>query len=78
MHRGLSLYLDLLRLAAALEVFAYHLAGLPNTGLDNDLWNAFGHEAVTIFFVLSGFVIPYAARSREPDPRMFVVARLTR
>jgi peptidoglycan/LPS O-acetylase OafA/YrhL len=78
MHRGLSLYLDLLRLAAALEVFAYHLAGLPNTGLDNDLWNAFGHEAVTIFFVLSGFVIPYAARSREPDPRTFVVARLTR
>lgn len=78
MHRGLSLYLDLLRLAAALEVFAYHLAGLPNTGLDNDLWNAFGHEAVTIFFVLSGFVIPYAAGSREADPRAFAVARLTR
>jgi peptidoglycan/LPS O-acetylase OafA/YrhL len=78
MHRGQSLYLDLLRLAAALEVFAYHLAGLPNTGVANGLWTAFGHEAVTIFFVLSGFVIPYAAASREPDPRAFAVARLTR
>lgn len=78
MHRGQSLYLDLLRLAAALEVLVYHLAGLPNTGVSEGLWNSFGHESVTIFFVLSGFVIPYAARSREPDPRAFVVARLTR
>jgi peptidoglycan/LPS O-acetylase OafA/YrhL len=78
MHRGLSLYFDLLRLAAALEVFVYHLAGLPKTGVEDGIWNAFGHEAVTIFFVLSGFVIPYAARSREPDPRAFAVARLTR
>jgi peptidoglycan/LPS O-acetylase OafA/YrhL len=78
MHRGQSLYLDLLRLAAALEVFVYHLAGLPNTGVANGLWTGFGHEAVTIFFVLSGFVIPYAAASREPDPSAFAVARLTR
>jgi peptidoglycan/LPS O-acetylase OafA/YrhL len=78
MHRGLSLYLDVLRLIAALEVFAYHLAGLPKTGLSKHVWNDFGHEAVTIFFVLSGFVIPYAARSRERDPRAFGVARLTR
>jgi peptidoglycan/LPS O-acetylase OafA/YrhL len=78
MHRGQSLYLDLLRLAAALEVFVYHLAGLPNTGMPSGPWTDFGHEAVTIFFVLSGFVIPYAARSREPDPSGFVVARLTR
>lgn len=78
MHRGQSLYLDLLRLAAALEVFAFHLAGLPNTGVAHGLWNSFGHEAVTIFFVLSGFVIPYAAGSHDPDPRAFVVARLTR
>jgi peptidoglycan/LPS O-acetylase OafA/YrhL len=78
MHRGLSVYLDLLRLVAALEVFVFHLAGLPNTGVAKGVWNGFGHEAVTIFFVLSGFVIPYAARSREPDPRAFAVARLTR
>jgi peptidoglycan/LPS O-acetylase OafA/YrhL len=78
MHRGQSLYLDFLRLIAALEVFAYHLCGLPNTGLHRAMWNDFGHDAVTIFFVLSGFVIPYAARSREPDPRGFAIARLTR
>jgi peptidoglycan/LPS O-acetylase OafA/YrhL len=78
MHRGQSLYLDLLRLIAALEVFVFHLAGLPNTGVTKELWNSFGHEAVTIFFVLSGFVIPFAAQTREAGPRAFCVARLTR
>ncbi|CAN5194244.1 acyltransferase [soil metagenome] len=78
MTRGQSLYLDFLRLAAALEVFVFHLTGLPNTGIAKGLWNGFGHEAVTIFFVLSGFVIPFTANTREPDPKGFAVARLTR
>ena len=78
MNRGLSIYLDLLRLVAALEVFAFHLAGLPQTGVARAWWNAAGHEAVTIFFVLSGFVIRHAAGTRDRNLEVFAVSRLTR
>ncbi|WP_293884275.1 acyltransferase [Sphingomonas sp.] len=81
------MYFDLLRLSAALEVFVFHLAGLPNTGASKALWNSFGHEAVVVFFVLSGFVIPFSTtppRTTGVDPRppagvrAYAVARLTR
>jgi peptidoglycan/LPS O-acetylase OafA/YrhL len=78
MNRGLSLYLDLLRLLAALEVFAFHLASFTFVGVPRALWNAYGHEAVTVFFVLSGFVIRHAAGARDADARSFAVSRLTR
>lgn len=78
MNRGLSIYLDLLRLVAAVEVFVFHLAGLPQTGVTRALWNAYGHEAVTIFFVLSGFVIRHAAATRDRNLQIFTISRLTR
>lgn len=55
---GLSLYLDLIRFLAAVAVVLYHT------------WKQFdplttikfpGHEAVVVFFVLSGYVIAHAA-----------------
>lgn len=77
MTRGLSVYLDLLRLLAAVEVLAYHLSGFP-FGFERTAWSAFGHQAVTIFFVLSGFVIRHAAGSRDADLPDFTVSRITR
>ena len=74
---GLSLHLDTLRLLAAAEVVVFHLARLK-TGVPLAWWNAFGHEAVVIFFVLSGFVIRSAADGRDRDPRVYAVSRVTR
>ena len=78
MERGLSLYLDLLRLAAAAEVLAYHLSGFSFVGGHRVSWNSYGHEAVTIFFVLSGFVICHAATTRDRTLTSFAVSRFTR
>ena len=78
MSRGLSLYLDFLRLIAAAEVFVFHLAGFGFTGLHRAPWNAYGHEAVTIFFVLSGFVIRHAVQVGDPTITAFATSRLTR
>ena len=78
MNRGLSLYLDLLRLLAAAEVFAYHLSWFPFVGGHRVVWNSYGHEAVTVFFVLSGFVIRHAATTRDHTLSAFAVSRMTR
>ncbi|MFM9853746.1 MAG: acyltransferase family protein [Sphingomonadaceae bacterium] len=74
----MSLYLDLLRFVAAMEVFAFHISSFPFLGIERSAWNAYGHEAVTIFFVLSGFVIRHAAGSRDSDMSAFATSRITR
>ena len=75
---GLSLYLELLRLLAATEVVLFHVNGFPLLGGHRAAWNAFGHEAVVVFFVLSGFVIAFAAETREHTAKAYAVSRLTR
>ena len=75
---GLSLYLELLRLLAATEVVLFHVNGFALLGGHRAAWNAFGHEAVVVFFVLSGFVIAFAAETREKTPRSYLTSRLTR
>ena len=75
---GLSLYLELLRLLAATEVVLFHLNGFPLLGGHRAPWNAFGHEAVVVFFVLSGFVIAFAAHTREHSAKAYAVSRLSR
>ena len=75
---GLSLYLELLRLLAATEVVLFHLNGFTLLDGHRAAWNAFGHEAVVVFFVLSGFVIAFAAHTREHTAKAFAVSRLTR
>ena len=54
MSGTLSIYLDIVRFAAALVVFLGHAADSRFTG--GFLWqfNLINQEAVTIFFVLSG------------------------
>jgi len=69
-----SLYLDLVRALAAFFVVLDHaptLFDLPNTP-------RFGHPAVMIFFVLSGYVICNVADLRENTPRTFLIARFAR
>lgn len=72
--RSESLYLDLLRSLAAFAVVIDHaptLYDLPHT----PRW---GHQAVMIFFVISGYVICNVADTRETTPRVFLVARFAR
>jgi peptidoglycan/LPS O-acetylase OafA/YrhL len=69
-----SIYLDLVRSVAACVVVVDHapfLFKLP----DIPHW---GHQAVMIFFVLSGYVICHTADTREITPRAFFVARFAR
>jgi len=75
---GLSLYLDLIRLLASIEVFAFHLGVFGMLGVGRSFWNAYGHEAVTIFFVMSGFVIRHAVSKPNVTLRDFSVNRISR
>jgi peptidoglycan/LPS O-acetylase OafA/YrhL len=78
MRPELSLYLDLVRFTAALVVFLAHFALQRLSG--GALWqiNPYGHEAVTVFFVLSGYVIAYASDTRETTARSYAISRLAR
>lgn len=55
---GFSLYLDLVRFLAAATVVAYHTWRFFEPGMTVKLP---GHEAVVVFFVLSGYVIAHVA-----------------
>ena len=69
-----SLYLDLLRAAASLIVLVGHAASIFDMpGVP--LW---GHHAVMLFFVLSGYVICHTADTRETAAQVFLVARFAR
>lgn len=78
MKKELSTYLDLLRISAAAAVFLGHLSWRAISG--GFLWQlqSYGHSAVIVFFVLSGFVISYAADTKERTLFDFSVARLGR
>jgi peptidoglycan/LPS O-acetylase OafA/YrhL len=69
-----SVYLDLLRVLSALVVVYGHavlLFDMPHVAL----W---GHQAVMVFFVLSGYVICHVADTRERGFKVFMIARLAR
>lgn len=78
MNRTTSLYLDLVRLCAAIAVLLTHLA-YPrfSGGLLIEL-RTYGNDAVMVFFVLSGYVIAYTAATRDRDPASYTVNRLAR
>lgn len=74
---ALSAYLDFLRFVAALAVLLGHMdqdglymSWMPLSG--------FSHEAVMVFFVLSGFIIYYSTTSRTSTWRQYAIARLSR
>lgn len=71
-----SVFLDVLRLAAALTVFLAHTATYWNPALVGPMQHV-AHQAVVVFFVLSGYVVAHATR-RTGDAATFAAARLSR
>jgi peptidoglycan/LPS O-acetylase OafA/YrhL len=80
MPKSLSVYLDLIRLLAALLVFIVHANYEGFTGGLPVLWRlgGLGNDAVMVFFVLSGFVIAHVVDSRPNTPADYFSARLSR
>ena len=75
---AISLYLDAIRVIAALAVLFGHLSGLRLTG--GLFWQAavLMEQAVTVFFVLSGFVIAYVTDTRRPTALTYAIERAAR
>jgi peptidoglycan/LPS O-acetylase OafA/YrhL len=73
----LSAYLDFLRFVAALAVLLGHMdqdgIAIGWLGL-----TYFSHEAVIVFFVLSGFIIRHSTFAKASTARAYAVARLSR
>ena len=75
--RPFSVYLDLVRFLAACLVYLYH---------SNQRWlvqpilpfSDYGHSAVIVFFVLSGYVIAYVAHEKERDWASYAASRISR
>ncbi|MBK4736279.1 acyltransferase family protein [Noviherbaspirillum pedocola] len=75
MSAGLSLYLDLLRILAALAVLLYHLWPQMFPGFPLP-WP--GHSAVIVFFVLSGFMIAHVTHRPGATLRTYAQQRAAR
>ena len=77
MPKPFSVYLDLVRFLAACLVYLYH---------SNQRWlvepvlpaSQYGHSAVIVFFVLSGYVIAYITATKERDWATYAASRLSR
>ncbi len=79
-----SLYLDLVRFAAAAAVFLDHISSYPfSTNTDGHrhglkVIGSYGASAVVVFFVLSGFVIAYVTDTRERTANAYAASRISR
>jgi len=78
MKRGFSIYCDLLRFGAASVVFLAHLSWQRLSGGMLYPLLPYGHPAVIVFFVLSGFVIGYVSHEKETTLKNYAAARLAR
>jgi len=74
---ALSVYIDLLRVLAALLVMASHF---PLTVQISKTLSAvnYAYDAVVVFFVLSGYVISYAAEVVEGSLKNYAINRVAR
>jgi len=79
-QKGTSLYLDLVRFSAALVVFLDHASFPYFTG--GLFWQlrakTYGQTSVTVFFVLSGYVIAHVLKTREHSFLEYATSRLGR
>ena len=78
MTRVFSTYLDAVRFGAAFLVLLAHASQPYLTGLNFGILAHFGHDAVVMFFVLSGCVIAYTVEARDRDIRTYAANRLAR
>lgn len=78
MNRTTSIYLDAVRLSAALLVVLTHLAYPRFSGGLLLPLRTFGNDAVMVFFVLSGYVIAYTAATRDRDLGTYALNRCAR
>ena len=79
MNLGFSLYLDVVRFTAAVAVLMSHISFSPFT--ENVVWRPiglYGDAAVSLFFVLSGYVIAYVTDKSEKDFKSYTIARISR
>ncbi|WP_412552293.1 acyltransferase family protein [Shimia sp. MIT1388] len=79
MTKGVSIWLDVLRVVATIVVVLSHLAYPRFTGTEYAFlrdWNV-GSDAVIVFFVMSGCVIAFAA-DRDGSAGRFAFNRVTR
>ena len=72
-----SIFLDLLRFYAAICVVVFH-ASFGWFGEVYTVGFIHGHDAVIVFFVLSGFVISHSQNRNRRSFREFIIARLAR
>jgi len=77
-NRSTSVYLDAVRLFAALVVVLTHLGYPRFSGGLLLAFRTYGNDAVMVFFVLSGYVIAYTAATRDRDVGTYGVNRLAR
>ena len=75
MTRSFSVYLDFVRFFAAFLVLLHHARYVYDPGT---FLFSLGHEAVVVFFVLSGYVIAYVSESKERTLKDYTIARLAR
>lgn len=75
MPKSLSIYLDLVRLMAAVLVYLQHSNLISNSGV---FLGGYGHSAVVVFFVLSGYVIAYVTDTKEREWTSYAASRLSR
>ncbi|WP_153162665.1 acyltransferase [Zoogloea sp. 1C4] len=77
MGRSFSIYLDLIRVSAAFLVYLYHSNQrfLSETELP---FSGYGHSAVVVFFVLSGFVIRHVTDTKEMHWPDYAASRIAR
>jgi peptidoglycan/LPS O-acetylase OafA/YrhL len=76
LDRPTSLYVDIVRPAAAIVVLLSHVSFLTAGQLD--FVSSAGVQAVDVFFVLSGFVIAYVSATRERQAGIYFASRATR
>jgi peptidoglycan/LPS O-acetylase OafA/YrhL len=76
--RETSLYIDVVRVLAALVVFCDHFARPAISG--GLFWQVapFGGDAVIVFFVISGFVIAHATVAKERNAADYFTSRAAR
>jgi peptidoglycan/LPS O-acetylase OafA/YrhL len=76
---GPSIILDVVRFLAALTVAVGHLSeGYFTTGWPSSILMKFAVGAVSVFFILSGFMIRYVTRVKYGDLRRYTVDRFAR